>query len=26
MVLTATGRAYKREDGIFVVPINLLKN
>ena len=24
MILTATGRAYKRKDGIYVVPINLL--
>ena len=26
MVLVASSRAYKREDGIYVVPINLLKN
>lgn len=26
MILTASGRAYKRSDGIYVVPINLLKN
>ena len=27
MVLTATGKyAYKREDGVFVVPIGCLKN
>lgn len=26
MVLTAVGPSYKREDGIFVVPINLLKD
>ena len=26
MILVACGRAYKREDGIYVVPINLLKN
>ena len=25
MVLTAVGSSYKREDGVFVVPINLLK-
>ena len=25
MVLTAVGGAYQREDGVFVVPINLLK-
>ena len=25
MVLTATGSAYRRDDGVFVVPINLLK-
>ena len=25
MVLTATGGAYKREDGVYVAPINLLK-
>lgn len=26
MILTASGRAYKRIDGIYVVPINLLRN
>lgn len=26
MVLTAVGRAYKRSDGIYVIPINCLKN
>ncbi len=26
MILVATGRAYRREDGIYVVPINLLKD
>lgn len=25
MVLTAVGAAYQREDGVYVVPINLLK-
>ena len=25
MVLTATGGAYQREDGVYVAPINLLK-
>ena len=25
LVLTAVGGAYKREDGVFVAPINLLK-
>ncbi len=25
MVLTAVGRAYRRNDGVYVVPINLLK-
>lgn len=25
MVLTATGGAYQREDGVYVTPINLLK-
>lgn len=26
MILTASGRAYKGIDGIYVVPINLLRN
>jgi len=26
MVLTAVGGMYKREDGVWVVPINMLKN
>ncbi len=26
MILTASGRAYKRADGIYVIPINLLKD
>ena len=26
MILTATGKAYKRIDGIYVIPINLLRN
>lgn len=26
MILTATGKAYRRNDGIYVIPINLLRN
>lgn len=26
MILTANGRAYKRADGIYIIPINLLKH
>ena len=26
MVLTATGMCYRRKDGVYVVPINLLKD
>ena len=26
MILTAAGKAYKRIDGIYVIPINLLQN
>ncbi len=26
MILTATGKAYRRKDGIYVIPINLLRN
>lgn len=26
MILTAVGKAYKRKDGIYVIPINMLKN